>query len=346
MTKSDSARRFFFALLLLATVLVALVARPVASALFVAAVFAGVLWPAHERLARRLGGRRPLSAAVWVIATVVVLLAPAVVFAAFALDDVIEGERYIAGTLHSRGAVGLIRHLPPALERVARAALQYLPSDEAARQAGAQSAKIAAAIGAALSAAGRLLFQVVMMLIALFALLVEGDRLVAWVDRLSPLKEGQTLDLLREFKKTSYAVVFSTIITSAVQATAALVGYLVARVPHPFFFAGVTFLIAFIPTVGAGSAAFAVAVLLFVTNHRIAALFLAVWALVIVSLIDNLLKPLLMRSGMEMRGSIVFFALIGGLIAFGAVGLLLGPLIVTLFLALLRIYERDLRTGA
>jgi predicted PurR-regulated permease PerM len=90
------------------------------------------------------------------------------------------------------------------------------------------------------------------------------------------------------------------------------------------FFAGVTFFVAFIPAVGAGSACLGVALMLFVTGHAYAALFLALWALVVVALVDNLIKPLLIKHGMEMRGAVVFFSLIGGLAAFGAVGLLLG----------------------
>jgi predicted PurR-regulated permease PerM len=71
------------------------------------------------------------------------------------------------------------------------------------------------------------------------------------------------------------------------------------------------------------------------------ALFLAAWGLVVVALVDNVVKPLLIRGGMETHGAIVFFALIGGLAAFGPIGLLIGPLVVSLFLALLRMYHRD-----
>jgi predicted PurR-regulated permease PerM len=128
-----------------------------------------------------------------------------------------------------------------------------------------------------------------------------------------------------------------------VQALAALVGYLIMRVPHPLFFAGVTFLVAFIPAVGAASVCLAAAALLFVSGHPYKALFLAGWGVLVVGLVDNVVKPLLVRSGMEMQGSVVFFALIGGLGAFGTVGLLIGPLAVAFVMALLRIYQRDFR---
>jgi predicted PurR-regulated permease PerM len=349
MTNTPAARRFFFTLLFVATVLVALVARPIAKALFLAAALAGVLWPLHARLGRKLGGRRGLSAAIWVLAVIVALVGPMVAFSTVAIREAIEGWRFISDTLRSEGGAGLLHHLPPTLERLALQGLEHLPAGgggDLAHQMGAQGGKAAAAVGATLAATGSFLFQTIMMLIALYFLLLGGDHLVSWIDGLSPLKRGQTRELLLEFKKTSFAVVMSTIVTAGVQAVAALIGYLIARVPHPFFFAGVTFIVAFIPAVGAGSTAMVAALLLLATGHSYAALFLAIWALVVVGLVDNLVKPLLIRAGMEMRGAVVFFALIGGLGAFGGVGLLLGPLVVALFLALLRMYERDFRPAA
>ena len=61
----------------------------------------------------------------------------------------------------------------------------------------------------------------------------------------------------------------------------------------------------------------------------------------VVGLVDNLVKPLLIKRGLEIHGAIVFFSLIGGLAMFGAIGLLLGPLFVSLFLAVVRMYHRD-----
>jgi predicted PurR-regulated permease PerM len=210
----------------------------------------------------------------------------------------------------------------------------------------AQGGRAAAAVGAALSATGAVIFQLVMLLIALYFLLVQGDELVTWVDGVSPLERGQTRELLSEFKNVSFAVIVSTVITAGVQAAAALIGYLIARVPHPIFFAGVTFFAAFIPAVGAGAICLVAALLIFATGHPYLALFLAVWGLAVVGLVDNLVKPLLIRAGMQMGGAIVFFALVGGIGAFGGVGLLLGPLVVAFFLALLRMYQRDFKPRA
>jgi predicted PurR-regulated permease PerM len=353
MTTSQAARRFFFLLLAVVTVLVALVVRPLATALFLAVVLAGVLWPVHRQLSKRLWKRPPLSAGLLVVGIIVVLLGPLVAFSAFAVREGSEGVKYLNETLRSKGVSGLVERLPGPVQRLARFGLQRFTSDEGndlgkrvQEQVTAQGGKAAVAVGALLSATGSLIFQAVMMLIACFFLLVQGEELVAWLDRISPLQPGQTQELLREFKKTSFAVIMSTVVTAAIQAVAALGGYFIARVPHPIFFAGVTFFVAFIPAVGAGAVCLAAALLLYVTGHPYAALFLALWGLLVVGLVDNLAKPLLIKAGMEMRGAIVFFALVGGIGAFGAVGLLVGPLVVALFLALLRMYERDFKPAA
>ncbi len=347
MSAGQSARRFFFLLLAAALVLFALIARPLASALFLAAALAGVLWPAHRRLTRWLGGRRSLSAATFVLGVIVLLLGPTVAFSAFAIGEVSKGVSFVTNTLHNEGIEGLVERLPDWLEEPAGRLVEKVPSSSAelsksvVREVRTRGGDAAAAVGATLSVAGQFVFQAAMMLIALYFLLLQGDELVAWLDRLSPLKPGQTAELLAEFKRVSYAVILSTLITAGVQAVAALIGYLFAKVPHPIFFTGVTFFVAFIPAVGAGTACLAVALLSLLTGHPYAALFLAIWALTIVSLVDNLIKPLLIKVGMQMNGAVVFFSLIGGLAAFGGVGLLLGPLVTALLLALLRIYQRD-----
>jgi predicted PurR-regulated permease PerM len=350
MSPAQPARRCFFILLIAASVLLAFVVRPIASALFLAAVLAGVLWPVHQRLSKLLRGRRGLSAAAFVIGVVILLLGPVVAFSTFAITEGGEGLRFLSETVRGEGVTGLVDRLPPQLGGPARQALDRLSAQGEAdlprsfqKQVSEQSGKAAIAVGATLSATGAFVFQTAMMLIAFYFLLLEGDHLVIWLDELSPLKRGQTQELLTEFKKVSFAVILSTVITSAIQAAAALGGYFIARVPHPIFFAGVTFFAAFIPAIGAAAVCLVAALLLFATGHPYAALFLSLWGLIVVGLVDNLVKPLLIKVGMQMNGAVVFFSLVGGLSAFGGVGLLLGPLVVALFLSLLRMYERDFK---
>jgi predicted PurR-regulated permease PerM len=176
-----------------------------------------------------------------------------------------------------------------------------------------------------------------MMLIAFFFLAADGERFVAWLERVSPLRPGQTTELLREFRKTSVALIGSSLATAGLQALVALIGYLIARAPHPLFVAMLTFCCAFIPAIGAASVCVVLAIILFAQGYTYTGIFLALWGVGVVGLVDNIVKPLLVRRGMELHGGVVFFALIGGFAAFGPVGVLVGPLAVAFFLALLRI---------
>lgn len=344
----SAAQRALFWLLIASMALVAFVLRPLAVALFLALVLATALWPLHARLTRLLRGKPKVSAGLFVLFVISVILGPLLGFSAFIVKEAAEATRFVSDTIRSEGVEGLLTRLPPPLESAARSGLERIPLADGQGLDGtvqqtvsASGGQAAAAVGAAVAATGSLLFQAVMMLIALFFFLTQKEAVLHWVDRASPLRPGQTRELLQEFRNVSGAVIRSSILTAAVQAAAALVGYFIARVPHPLFFASVTFFVALIPAVGAAVVCVAAALLLFVTGHTVAAIFLAIWGVAVVGLADNVVKPLLIRGGVQMHGAVVFFSLLGGLTAFGTIGLLVGPLAVAFFIALLRIYRRD-----
>jgi predicted PurR-regulated permease PerM len=339
--------RFFLALMIVATLLLGLVILPIVKELFLAAVFAGVLWPVQQWLSKKLRGRRGTAAGVITFAVIVLLIGPVAMMATIVVRDGADGIRFVSDAVHSKDVAALVDYLPERAGEVVRDAIDRLPRDlgEAIGHMEGYSDEAASTVGKALAATGSLAFHTVLMLIALFFLLVRGDELVSWLDSISPLRRGQTLELLQTFRKVSYAVIASAGVTAAVQAAAALIGYLIAGVPSPIFFTLVTFFLAFVPAIGASVVCLFAALLLLVTGHPYLAIFLAVWGLVVVGLVDNLVKPLLIRRGLELHGGIVFFSLIGGLAMFGAIGLLVGPLAVALFLAVLGMYHRDYTPG-
>jgi predicted PurR-regulated permease PerM len=235
--------------------------------------------------------------------------------------------RFIHDIVRSQGVSGLIDQLPGPLDSYARYALERLGDlgQLLQKHITEQGPRAASAVAAALVATGSLFFDLAMMLIALFFLLLSGKDFVAWLDSISPLRAGQTRELLAEFRKVSYAVIVASVATAAVQATVAFIGYLIASVPHPIFFAVLTFFVALIPAVGAASVCLFAALILLATGHPYM----------------SAVKPFLIKGELEMGGAVVFFALIGGIAAFGMAGLIIGPLAVASFLTLLRMYRRD-----
>lgn len=343
MPRDQAARRFLFVLLVASLLLVGYVAWPLATALLLAAVLAVVLAPLQARLKRWLGGRGAVAAGVLVLAVLFLVVGPLLGLTAFLVKEAADGVRFVLETVKSDGVAGLLGRLPDPIEAFAGRVLERLGDlgQFAQKHLTEQGPRAASALAAALAATGSLVFDLAMMLIALYFLLVSGKDFVAWLDDVSPLRGGQTRELVAEFRKVSYAVIVATVATAAVQAAVAFVGYLIASVPHPVFFGTVTFFVALIPAIGAAGVCLFAALILLATGHPYMSLFLAVWGIAVVGLIDNVVKPFLIQGELEMGGAVVFFALIGGIGAFGMVGLLIGPLAVATFLTLLRMYRRD-----
>ncbi|MDX2087488.1 MAG: AI-2E family transporter [Kofleriaceae bacterium] len=339
--------RFFLGLLVLATVLVGAVLRPVAKELLLAAVLASILWPLQRRLTVWCRGRRGVAAGVLTFLLIVLLLGPVATIVTVIISDGAAGVQFVSDTLRSEQVADLVGRLPASARDFVSDAIAQTPRDlgELVSALDGYEGMAAATVGKALAVTGALAFHGAMMAIALFFLLTRGAELVHWIDEVSPLEPGQTLELFSMFRRVAYAVVASSAVTAAVQAAAALVGYLIAGVPSPVFFALLTFFLAFIPSLGAAVVCLFASALLLLTGHPYMAAFLAVWAVLVVGLVDNLIKPLLIRRGLEIHGGAVFFSLVGGIAAFGAIGLIIGPMAVALFLAVLRMYHRDYSPG-
>jgi predicted PurR-regulated permease PerM len=337
-----AARWTLLVLTVLSLFLLALIIRPFAGALFVAAVMAGAVYPWYGRLVRRLRDRRQLAAALATIGTVLIVVLPLAAISVTVAREVTDGVAYVRKTLRSEGVEGLVNDLPRPLQAVARRALGQIPSEEDLQGlAQQQGGRAAAAVRGVLSATWGVVLQLVMMLIAFYFFLVDGRDLVRWLADVLPLRPGQTEKLLSDFRRVSVAVIVSSVATAAIQATVALIGYLIARVPNPFFFGIVTLIVGMIPAVGAGAVTLAAAALMYLSGHPGAALFLVIWSVGAVGLIDNIVKPYLIRGGIELHGAVVFFALIGGIAYFGPVGLLAGPLIVSFLLAVIHMWGPD-----
>jgi predicted PurR-regulated permease PerM len=338
----QAARWTLLVLTILALVLLALIIEPFAGALFVAAVLAGAIYPWFLKLTRALRGRRQTAAALTTIGVLLVVVLPLVAISVTVARELTQGAAYVRKTLRSEGVEGLVQDLPGPLQSAARKALSELPDEEGLQDlAQQQGGRAAAAVGGFLGATWRVIFQIVMMLIAFFFLLVDGRALIQWLADVMPLRREQTLRLLTDFRRVSVAVIVSSVATAAIQAVVAFVGYLIARVPNPFFFAIVTFIIGLVPAAGAAAVVLAAAALLFLSGHPGWALFLAIWGVGPVGLTDNVVKPYLIRGGVELHGAVVFFALLGGISYFGAIGLIAGPLVVSFFLAVIRMWDRD-----
>jgi len=339
-------RTILAGLTLVGMVLLGSLIYPFASALLFAAVLAGAFYPMFERLASRLG-KRPTTAAALITFTVGALLAAPTLWLGVKVgDEILTGVGSVERALRNGGGVPeLVRLLPPAIQARVRGAINGLPggTEQIENLADNRSTQAAAAVTTGVMVAATMVLEFALMLVAMFFLLLDGKRLIQWIATVAPLPEQQILDICTDFRSVSVAILLSSLATAGVQAAAALAGYLATSVPQPVFFTFVTFVVAFIPAVGATSVVLAVAGLLFFTGHSGAAALLALWGILVVSTIDHLMKPWILKGRMEIHGGLIFFALLGGVATFGPVGLVAGPLILSFFLAVVRLARHEPR---
>ncbi|HEX9604616.1 MAG TPA: AI-2E family transporter, partial [Myxococcales bacterium] len=308
------------ALVLVSGGLVLAVALPLWQPLLVAAVLAAAVISWHDRLSRALRGRRQLAAALFVAGLVLLVLAPLAWVVSVAVREAIQAIQFVRTTLQTQGPDALLAYLPGQLAELVEEALSRLSTgaEEIASELAKRGLATAAVVGGALSATAQVLVQAVFLVIAFYFFLLDGRRLVEWLAGISPAPQD-TQALAAELRTASRSVLASLFLTALVQAAAATAGYLIAHVPNPVFFGLLTFLAAFIPSVGTTIVALPLAGLVLAMGHPWSALFLASWAILVVGLIDNVVKPLLIKEGLRLDGAVLFFALIGGLALFGAV---------------------------
>jgi predicted PurR-regulated permease PerM len=342
-----TSHRFIVVLVIVAVILSALVIRPFWAAFFVAAVLTATFRPLMERLSKRVRGHRQVAAGIITLGVLLALILPIAGLGTVLVNQAIDAIAWFRRALEYEGVWGLIRRLPAPIEDLARRALAALPDPQQQVQqlAKDQGGTAAAAVGSVLTATGSLVFQTTMRLSAFLFFLTDGRQLIRWVDESLPLRRGQFRELLDEFRRTSRSVLVSTVATAGIQAGTAMVAYLVARVPNAIFLTLLTFLIALIPSVGGAAVVVGVGLVQLATGDTLWGALLIGWGLVVVSLVDNFARPLLLKGGMELHGGIVFFALLGGLAVWGAVGLILGPLVVTFLISVMRLYRRDYGGG-
>jgi len=338
--------RPFVVLLLLSVLLLLYVAFPFRTPLFLAVVLAAVLHKPLERLTVLLKGRRTIASAIVTLGVLVVIVAPFASLVIFVSRESMTGLAYLHDTLGLQSVTELRgAQLPgPAQEMLEKVLGFFHVSrdqvyDGITRMVGFAQEEMPVII----ASGGRAILSTVIMLIALYFLLLDGARVVEWAWRVSPLSAAQTQELTAELRKVTSATVSGILATAVFQGLAAGAGYWTAGIPHAGFFGMLTSLVSFVPGVGTSLVWIPAVVSLWFGGHHPAAVLLALFCLVVVVGAEQVGKPLLMRGQVQMHTGLIFLSLLGGLAMFGLLGILLGPLIVAFFLAMMRIYERDFR---
>lgn len=157
----------------------------------------------------------------------------------------------------------------------------------------------------------------------------------------SPLPEEYETELIQTFKAVSYATFYGSLLTATLHGVAACLLFAILGLPAPLFWGAIVALLSLVPIVGALVVWVPWAGYLMLTGQMTRGLVLLVLSTLVVVMIDNVFKPMIIRGKTNMHPLLVFLAVLGGLQAFGFLGIVLGPLAVALFISFLSFYRQE-----
>ena len=182
-------------------------------------------------------------------------------------------------------------------------------------------------------------------ILAFYYFLRDGGSLKEKFVILSPLKEEDDLAILSKIQTAMSSVVRGTIIVSILQGLLAMLGFWVFGLPQPVLWGLITIVSAFLPVIGTMIITFPASIYLLLVSGLVPGIGLFVWSVLVVSSIDNLVRPLLIKKGVEINALAILLSVLGGLALFGPIGFILGPIFLSLLFTLLDMYPRILYKG-
>ncbi len=325
---------------------VAWVASPLWVPLLLGVVMAVSAQRPFESLVARLGSRRtPLAAAIVTLASGVGLALAGAAMLLMLSNELMKLVGYLGAHATSGSLAGLVG------ERAART-IQDLGVDTKwlyawvlrELEAAASYATTLAAVVVRTMSYGVL--GLVVALLTMYYVLVSGPAIARRIERVAPLEPRHTRALLVEAREVGRSAFVGTILTAIVQGTLAGIGYALFGVPEPVTWGMATALASLLPVIGTAMVWAPVAGWLVVQGHPVRAVLLVAWGFVVVtSLVDYVIRPRIVGSRGHGHPLLTLVALLGGIEVFGLAGLVIAPIVMSVFVAAFRLYEREVRSG-
>ena len=290
------------------------------------------------------------AASLLVTLTVIFLIASSCVLLARALASETH-EIYDLVNANGHGRERLGAFLLGLLERVVAAGAGLIPlsQSDVRTVVTAQGQNMVSGIVSSTSAfargMGSFLVDTAVCFFVLFFFLRDGRRMVQRAYGVLPLQIEQSRRLLARIAETLKAVVYGTLAIALLQGALTGAAFWILGVTSPVLWATVTTICALLPVVGTGLVLVPAISMLLVSGHWVKALLLVGWGLVVVHPVDNILRPYLIGNKTRLSTLFVFFSLLGGLRVFGAIGIFLGPVILSSALALFEFLREEVRQG-
>lgn len=319
------------------------IVQPFLGPLLWAIFIAFLLYPLHVRLAARLRGKPQWSAALLTALTFIVIIGPLTALSAAFAAQVGALLQLVQDRVadQTQGNVLNLANVPWIAQ-----GLNWLDStfdiDLAQVQSwftqGSREAlqTLASLGGRVFMGAIGTVVGFVLMQFMLFFFIRDGAEMLNTARELIPMSDSYKAKLFDHLAAVTRAMVYGTGLTALIQGALVGIAFLIVNLPSPVVFGVIAALVGLLPFGGTAIVWGPAALVLAVQGRWGSAIFMLVWGVVLVSLVDNIVRPMLVSGRANVGTLTVFIGVLGGLAAFGAIGLFLGPVILALIIALIR----------
>lgn len=333
-TKTETA--FFIVILMLTAVLSFLVFMPFLSTLILAATFAVIVNPFHKKVVLLVRGRQALAASITLFLLVLLIIAPLFIVAGQVFTETTSAYHHLVSEENS-----ITLTITTLQETINDKIAQIFPSVtiDVRSYITSISGWVLQNIGAFFSGTLSIGIRLFLGIFALFYFLKDGKKFIEFMQSRGPLRKEHNDILIKKLRSSIRSIIGGTIVVALAQGVVSGIGFAIFGVPNPALWGTIAGLAALVPGLGTSLILVPATIYLFFAGTVFQGIGMAIWGMVAVGLLDNVLSPKLLGAGMNIHPLVILFSVIGGLTFFGPEGFLLGPLAVSLFIALFDIYH-------
>lgn len=322
------------------TVLLLVMIRSFLVALILAGVFAAMGRPAFLALERRLGDRKKLAALLTVLGLLLLIVVPVAAFLTLVVTQAVDLSDTAGSWISEQ--TGRLEELTTWLHGLPFVG-QFMPDQEALVSrasdfVGRAGTFIVNNLRAATAGTVSAVFQLFVMLYALYFFLLDGPGILSRILYFTPLEEHDERKLAQQFVSVTRATIKGSILIGLVQGALAGSAFFVLGIPGAAFWSTVMAVLSVIPVLGSGIVWAPTALILVVTGRMAAGVGLAFWGFAVVGLIDNFMRPRMVGRDTKMHDLLVLLSTFGGLAMFGLLGFIVGPIVAAVFLTAWDLY--------
>lgn len=316
-------------------------------AIFIAAVMAALLHPLYQRVVTWCKGREGLASAVTVLLSLVLVIIPCLFFLGIVVNEAAEmaasAKTWVVD--HNQTPTDIPAQL--ADNEVYKKLLPY--QDEIIEKSNALAAKVGAWLAHGLAAGvqgmAHLVLSLFIMLYAMSYFLTDGQSILNAVLKYIPLNNNDQSRLLGTFVSVTRATIKGKIVVGVAQGGLAGLSFWLAGIDGVFFWSAVMAVLSIIPALGTAIIWVPAVIYLAINGQVGAAIGVGLWCALVVGTIDNILTPLLIGKDTEMPDLLVLLTTLGGLTVFGIAGVVIGPIIGSLFIAVWSLWGQAMDDG-